>query len=440
MPRELVTASAAEGVSALEVAGNGYINVRLDRGGYGYGAATRGGRKPRRPPARSSSSTPTSIPIKPRTSDICGTPILGDTFVRMLRASGRNVEVQNYIDNTGVQVADVVAGFHHLEQKTPADVEKLLADPDVRFDYIVLGSLCPHFELLQRSARDLKWRLETLHAIEDGIGDLAELADLVADAIVECHLATMRRLGIEYDVLPRESEILHLKFWATAFEQLKERQAIYFETEGKNKGCWVMPAPRFPRTDRRGRRRQQSHRALEWHGDLRRQGHRLSALEIRPAGQGLLLSPVADVPDGHAVWVTTAEPQPVRPQFGKADARIQRDRFAAVVFAGRSSGGAARAGLSTSRRTVHPFFLRDGGAVAANLRRDGHRAVGRRQAEAVCRGIRAQGTGREGRRPDRQTDREGAGRGGLRDIRKRRRKNAARWRPRLRSARCAISC
>jgi arginyl-tRNA synthetase len=55
----------------------------------------------------------------------------------------------------------------------------------------------------------------------------------------------MQRLGVQYDVLPRESEILQLKFWETAFEQLKARQAIYFETEGKNKGCWVMPASAF---------------------------------------------------------------------------------------------------------------------------------------------------------------------------------------------------
>ena len=89
----------------------------------------------------------------------------------------------------------------------------------------------------------MKDRSATLHAIESGVGDVAELAHLVADAIVKAHLATMLRLDVEYDVLPRESEILHLKFWAAAFELLKERNAIYFETEGRNTGCWVMPSP-----------------------------------------------------------------------------------------------------------------------------------------------------------------------------------------------------
>ena len=48
---------------------------------------------------------------------------------------------------------------------------------------------------------------------------------------------------IEYDFLPRESEILHLKFWEAAFEQLKKTGVLYFENEGKNKGCWVMTRP-----------------------------------------------------------------------------------------------------------------------------------------------------------------------------------------------------
>src|SRR5204863_2743136 len=90
-----------------------------------------------------------------------------------------------------------------------------------------------------------QWRSATLHAIEAGEGEVAELAHMVADAIVKAHLKTMLRLDVEYDVLPRESEILHLKFWASAFELLKERKAIYFETEGKNSGCWVMPSSAF---------------------------------------------------------------------------------------------------------------------------------------------------------------------------------------------------
>ena len=132
-----------------------------------------------------------------------------------------------------------------------------------------------------------------LHLIEQGSSEDAELGHLVADAIVKTHLATMWRLNIVYDVLPRESEILHLQFWATAFELLKERKAIYFETEGKNKRLLGDAGVGVSRRLGGGRRRQQGDRALERHRDLCRQGHRVSVVEVRPAGQGLPLSQVA---------------------------------------------------------------------------------------------------------------------------------------------------
>ena len=122
------------GVESLEVAGNGYLNIRLDRGTYGFAVLT--GRdavvRCQLERARSSSSTRTSIPTRPRTSGIYGMPFLGDTFVRMLRSAGRSVEVQNYIDNTGVQVADVVVGFHYLEKKSRGEVRGINRSGPIR--------------------------------------------------------------------------------------------------------------------------------------------------------------------------------------------------------------------------------------------------------------------------------------------------------------------
>jgi len=234
-----------EGVSALEVAGNGYINVRLDRGAYGLGVLRGAGESAEKDSGKIIVEHTNINPNKAAHIGHLRNAILGDTFVRMLKASGRSVEVQNYIDNTGVQVADVVAGFHYLEHKTGADVQKLLEDPAVRFDYYCWDLYARVSTYFHEHPESLVWRHETLHAIEAGSGDVAQLAATVADAIVGYHLKTMARLDIRYDVLPRESEILHLKFWEKAFEQLKERKAIYFETEGKNQGCWVMPASAF---------------------------------------------------------------------------------------------------------------------------------------------------------------------------------------------------
>ena len=229
----------AEGVSALEVAGNGYINVRLDRADYGLAML------------RGVDSSPEPVPgkiivehtnINPNKAAHIGhlrNAVLGDTFVRMLRAGGRTVEVQNYIDNTGVQVADVVAGFHFLRKMSYDEAVELMGRS--RFDYYcwdLYAEVSAHPELKE-------WRQHTLHAIEHREGELVHLASKISEAIVGYHLATMARLGVTYDLLPRESEVVWLKFWESAFEQLKERKAIYFETEGKNKGCWVMPASAF---------------------------------------------------------------------------------------------------------------------------------------------------------------------------------------------------
>jgi arginyl-tRNA synthetase len=230
-----------DGVASLEVAGNGYINVRLDRGAYGYGALhtaiKTGG-------AVGGKIIVEHTNINPNKAAHIGhlrNAVLGDTFVRMLRASGRTVEVQNYIDNTGVQVADVVAGFHYLRKMSYDAVEKLIEDPNVRFDYYcwdLYAEVSSHPELKE-------WRQVTLHAIEHREGELVHLASKVSEVIVGYHLNTMARLGVSYDLLPRESDVVWLKFWETAFEQLKERKAIYLETEGKNAGCWVMPASAF---------------------------------------------------------------------------------------------------------------------------------------------------------------------------------------------------
>lgn len=230
------------GVAQIEVAGSGYLNLRFARGTYAKDLMKVGD---------AIAAVPGKVivehtNINPNKAAHIGhlrNAILGDTFVRMMRATGREVEVENYIDNTGVQVADVVVGFHYLEKRS-ADEVRLLATGD-RFDYYCWDLYAKTSQYYETNPEAKEWRAATLHEIEAGHGPLFEMGHVVADAIVECHLNTMLRLGIQYDVLPRESEILHLKFWASAFEQLKERKAIYFETEGKNKGCWVMPGSAF---------------------------------------------------------------------------------------------------------------------------------------------------------------------------------------------------
>ena len=249
--QEIVAAlGGLDGFASFEVAGAGYINARLDRAaGVRKVAFAEAG-----PKLAQGHALVEHTSINPNKAAHIGhlrNAILGDTFVRLLRAAGQKVDVQNYIDNTGVQVADVVVGFVHLEGKSLAEVRGLLDDlqhKGERIDFYC-WDLYARTSQWYTSGTDAenearkKLRYDTLHAIEHGGNETAEIAELISTAVLRRHLETMLRLGIEYDFLPRESEILHLKFWEAAFELLKKSGVLYFENEGKNKGCWVMTRP-----------------------------------------------------------------------------------------------------------------------------------------------------------------------------------------------------
>jgi arginyl-tRNA synthetase len=250
--QEIVAAlGTLDGFSGFEVAGAGYINARLDRASGARLVASGAGLE-LKPSGLHSLVEHTSInPNKAAHVGHLRNSILGDTFVRLLRAAGQEVDVQNYIDNTGVQVADVVVGFLHLEGRSLADVRALfdeLKQKGERIDYYCWDLYARTSQWYEQgseseNAERKKLRYATLHELERGGNETAAAAELISTAVLRRHLETMLRLDIEYDFLPRESEILYLKFWDAAFEQLKKTGVLYFENEGKNKGCWVMTRP-----------------------------------------------------------------------------------------------------------------------------------------------------------------------------------------------------
>ncbi len=251
-----------EGIAKVEVAGGGYLNAFFDRGAFWANAQVEeSGKKEKRQRGDAEDAEErregqegerrgdhgkvivehTSInPNKAAHIGHVRNAVLGDTMVRILRHTGNRVQIQNYIDNTGVQVADVVIGLLHMEKVTPVWVKTRAAEP--KFDYYcwkVYAKATSFFAA--DKARATKLRGETLKSIEEGKGEDAEVGQVVADAIVGCHLRTMARLDIGYELLARESEILHLKFWDAAFEMLKKSGAIQLATSGKMAGCWIMP-------------------------------------------------------------------------------------------------------------------------------------------------------------------------------------------------------
>jgi arginyl-tRNA synthetase len=315
-----------EEVSRVEIAGAGYINVFYDRAKLLSLFAG-----PPMPRDAHALDQPKKMvehtSINPNKAAHIGhvrNAVLGDTFVRILKAAGDRVEVQNYIDNTGVQVADVVVGFIHLEQMDLNQIKALDASlgKDYPFDYYC-WDLYTRVGLFYRDGnaggemnpQKTKLRNEVLHALEEGGGnDIATLADYVATRNVECILDTMERLGIRYDLLARESDILHLHFWERAFELMKIKGVIRYETEGRHARCWVMPFESHTGTDEH----ESDKIIVRSNGTVTYTGKDI-AYQLWKLGQlGLDFNYriFRDYPDGHVLWVTQTEPGKDHPQFG----------------------------------------------------------------------------------------------------------------------------
>jgi len=231
--------TAIAGVRRVVAAPNGYLNFFLDRSSFLRERLT--------PPAAATATAPGKAivehtAINPNKAAHIGhlrNAALGDTLVRALRFRGTAVEVQNYIDDTGVQVADVVVGFRELENKSIAELHEIANS--TRFDYYCWDLYARVTEWYDEDKARLAVRAATLHDIEHGGNANAEAAAFIADRIVRCHLQTMARLNVDYDLLTWEGDILRLKFWAQAFEVLKAKGAVYLRTDGRLAGCWVMP-------------------------------------------------------------------------------------------------------------------------------------------------------------------------------------------------------
>ena len=326
--QEIVAAlGTVDGFAGFEVAGAGYINARLDRGA---GVRMVAGGETLARPSSGLHSLVEHTSINPNKAAHVGhlrNAILGDTFVRLLRASGQKVDVQNYIDNTGVQVADVVVGFLHLEGKSAAQVRELLEDlqsSGERIDYYCWDLYAKTSQWYEQGSEEenaarKKLRYATLHEIEEGSNETAEIAELISTAVLRRHLETMLRLDIEYDFLPRESEILHLKFWDAAFEQLKQTGVLYFETEGKNKGCWVMTRPGAEVTE--GETNEDAKVIVRSNGTVTYVGKDIAyhLWKFGLLGKDFGYKPFFTYPD-HECWISTEHGESKHPQFGGAQA------------------------------------------------------------------------------------------------------------------------
>jgi arginyl-tRNA synthetase len=313
-----------EGVERVSVAGGGYLNFHLDRASMASELFRSRAQPPLMAPRAGKKILVEHTSINPNKAAHIGhlrNAVLGDTLVRVLRFRGHRVEIQNYIDNTGVQVADVVVGFMHLEKKTLADVRRLLDDPPVRFDYYCWDLYARVFQHYEENKDALALRSRALEAIEKGDGEQAQMAELISTAIVRKHLETMLRVGVRYDLLVQESEILRLDFWKYAFDLLKKKGAVHFEESGKNRGCWVMRLEGWSEKSADGDSDGEDVKIIvRSNGTVTYVGKDIAyhLWKFAALGKDFGYAPFYRYPDGREVWRTTTEGSPGAPHFGGA--------------------------------------------------------------------------------------------------------------------------
>ena len=312
-----------EGVERASVAGAGYLNFHLDRAALATTLF-----RMRSFPAPSGPVHPGKVlvehtSINPNKAAHIGhlrNAVLGDAFVRLLRFRGHNVEIQNYIDNTGVQVADVVVGFQHLEKKSVDEVRNLIEDQSVRFDYYC-WDLYARVSSFYTESGDKELRAHTLKAIEEGEGEAAAMARLISTAIVRLHLETMKRINVQYDLLVEESEILRLDFWKKAFERMKQIGAIRYETAGKNAGCWVMDLGNSEADKNHVEAASEDVKIIvRSNGTVTYVGKDIAyhMWKFGLLGKDFSYAPFYRYADGKTVWHTGKEPEKGAPKFGGA--------------------------------------------------------------------------------------------------------------------------
>jgi len=321
-PRQIAQELAAAfpalpGVVRVEAGGAGYLNIFLDR----VAAARALARDIASPPREAEGQGKIIVEhtnINPNKAAHIGhlrNAVLGDTLARCLRFFGHQVEVQNYIDDTGVQVADIVIGFREILHQGMNEAQAVRE----KFDYFCWDLYARVTEMYERQPEKQQLRTAVLKRLEEREGEDAMLAAYVARRIVDCHFDTMARIGVRYDLLPWESDILAHRFWERAFDRLKKSRAIEQVTSGDRKGCWVMAleGPRFADLKEGEKIIVRSNGTVTYVGkDIAYQLWKFGLLDA-DFGYGRF----REEPDGHVVWTTTDDPleqERDHPRFGGA--------------------------------------------------------------------------------------------------------------------------
>ena len=160
---------------------------------------------------------------------------IGDSVSRILSKAIYDVKVLNYVDDSGLQVADIIVGFKYGGfSESPPKGEKFA---NYCGDTVYVSTT-----LKYESDKDLESkRHEILKELEDSASETAKFGKILTRKILSDQLDTVWNLGATYDCLNFESEILYSKLWENIFEKMKSENLVRLEDEGDNAGCWILP-------------------------------------------------------------------------------------------------------------------------------------------------------------------------------------------------------
>jgi len=310
-PREIAAEAVSlltrlEGVDRVEVAGAGYINLFLNREAFFLEQLAAADKPSLLPEEEKIIIEHTNInPNKAAHIGHLRNAVLGDTLGRCLKYKKENVEIQNYIDDTGIQVVDVIFGLMDMEKKTLEEIQEM----DGSFDDYCWDLYTRVSAYLEEHPETKERRSEILRKIEGGEAPEASMAHHVSRRILRAHLQTMSRIDIDYDLLPCESSILGLKFWEKAFSMLKEKGAVTLTEDGPNKGCWVM---KLEGGEEKEKIIVRSDGTVTYVGkDIAYQLWKFGLLDI-----DFFYEPFKEA-DGKTTWITTIQSRPDSPRFGR---------------------------------------------------------------------------------------------------------------------------
>ena len=292
-------------IDKIEVAGPGFINLFLNRRDFFLHQVDSLDKRTFQQEEKKIIIEHTNInPNKAAHVGHLRNAVLGDTLGRCLKYKEENVEIQNYIDDTGIQVVDVTFGFMDMERKTLEDIQRI----EGKFDYYCWDLYTRVSSYLEKHPDTQSRKSEILRKIENGEQPEAEIAEHISRRILRAHLETMKRIDVSYDVLPCESSILGRKFWNKAFSLLKEKEAIYLVDEGLNKGCWVM---RIEDDEEREKIIIRSDGTVTYVGkDIAYQLWKFGLLQ-----KDFYYEPFIE-DNGKTIWISTAEPKQATSSFG----------------------------------------------------------------------------------------------------------------------------